>query len=66
MTSLPLFQDIFISRRARVASFADIMEIVTMFIKRIIEDSKKVTRIRNHVSKCNPYQINLLISSEKC
>ena len=35
MTSYPLFQVIFISRRSRVAIFADIIKIITMFIKTI-------------------------------
>ena len=39
-----------------VAIFADIIKIVTMFIKTIIKDSIKVKRIRNYVlSKCNLY-----------
>ena len=35
--------------------FADIIKIVTMFIKKITKDSKKVKRIRNYVSKSNLY-----------
>ena len=38
-----------------VAIFADIIKIVTMFIKTIFKDSRKVKRIRNYVSKCNLY-----------
>ena len=38
-----------------VAIFADIIKILTMFIKTIFKDSKKVKRIRNHVSRCNLY-----------
>ena len=37
----------------RIAVFADIIKIITMFIKTIFEDSKKFQRIRNYVSKCN-------------
>ena len=37
-----------ILRRSGVAIFADIIKIVTMFIKAIIKDSKKVKRIRNY------------------
>ena len=38
-----------------VTIFADIIKIVTMFIKTIFKDSRKVKRIRNYVSKCNLY-----------
>ena len=34
---------------------ADIIKIVTMFIKIIFKDSKKVKRIGHYVSKCNLY-----------
>ena len=45
-------QNVFILRRPRVAIFAEIIKIVTMFIKQIFKDSrKKVIRIRNYVSK---------------
>ena len=40
-------------RRPRVAIFADIIKIVTMFIKAIFKNSRKVKRIRNYVSNCN-------------
>ena len=33
--------------------FADIIKIVTMFIKTITKDSRKVKRIRNYESKSN-------------
>ena len=36
-------------RRLRVVIFADIINIVTMLIKTIFKDSKKVKRIRNDV-----------------
>ena len=49
------FKKIFILRRAGVAIFADIIKILTMFIKTILKDSGKVKRIRNYVSKCNIY-----------
>ena len=45
----------FILRRPGVAIFADIIKIVTMFIKTILKDSRKVRRIRNYVSKWNLY-----------
>ena len=57
-------------KRPRVAIFADIIKIITMFIKRIFKDSKNVKRIRNYVSRFNLYLYfliyqNLLISGEK-
>ena len=38
-----------------VAIFADVIKIATMFIKTIIQDSRKVKRIINYVSKSNLY-----------
>ena len=55
MTSKPLFQYTFILRRPREAILADITKIVTMFIKTILNDSKKIKRIRNYVPKWNLY-----------
>ena len=57
-------------RRPGLVAFADIMKIVTMFIKTITKDSKKVERIRKYLSKSNLYVYflisqNLLISGEK-
>ena len=46
---------IFILRRPGVAIFADIVKIMTMFIKNIFKDSRKVKRIRNNALKCNLY-----------
>ena len=37
----------FILRRPGVAIFADIIKVVTMFIKTIFRNSRKVRRIRN-------------------
>ena len=51
MTSYPLFQRSIILKRPSVAIFADIIKIVTIFIKTIFEDSKEFKRIRNYVSK---------------
>ena len=70
MTLWTLFQNIVILRRPGETIFAGIIKIVTMFIKIIFKDSRKVKRIRNYVSKCNLYlyfliQQNLLISGEK-
>ena len=42
MTSLLLFQNTFVLRRPRVGIFADIIKIVTMFVKTIFKNSKKV------------------------
>ena len=46
--------------RARVASFADIIKIVTMFIKAIFRDSKKIKSIRIHVPKYDLYMYFLI------
>ena len=45
MTSHPLFQNTVIFRRPGVAMFADIIKIITRFIKKIFNDSRKVKRI---------------------
>ena len=55
MASLLLFQNTFILRRPGVVIFANIIKIVTMFIKAITKDSRKVKRIRNYLSKSNLY-----------
>ena len=44
----------FILRRPGVAIFAGIIKIVTMFIKTIFKNSRKV-KTRNYVSNCNLY-----------
>ena len=49
------FKNIFILRRPEVAIFVDIIKTVTMFIKTIFIESRKVKRTRNYVSKCNLY-----------
>ena len=49
------FQKIFILRRPGVAIFADIIKILTMFIKTILIDSRKVRAVRKYVSKWNLY-----------
>ena len=46
-----MFQNTLILRRPGVNIFADIVKIVTMFIKIITKDSRKVKRIRNYISK---------------
>ena len=45
MTSQPLFQNTFILRRPRVANFAYIIKIATMFIKTTFKDSKKLNEL---------------------
>ena len=50
----------FILRMPRVAILTDITKIVTMFIRKILEDSKKVKIIRNYVSKWNLYSYFLI------
>ena len=52
---ITFFQNILILRRPGVTIFADIIKIVTIFIKTITQDSKKVKRIINYVSKSNLY-----------
>ena len=55
MTSLILFQNIFILRRPRAANFADIIKKSTMSFKTAFEDLENVKRSRNHALKCNLY-----------
>ena len=52
---ITLFQKTFILRRPGVVVFADIIKIVTMFIKTIFKNSGKVKRIRNYLSNWNIY-----------
>ena len=60
MTLLPLLRNIFILRRPGVANFAEIIKIVTMFIKKFFKDPKEVNRIRNYIPKCNLYLYSLI------
>ena len=48
---ITFFRNIFISRRPSVAIFVDIIKIVTMYIKPIFKNTKKVKQIRNSVPK---------------
>ena len=41
MASKPLFQNTFILKRPRLAIFAEIIKIATMFIKKNLQESKK-------------------------
>ena len=45
---ITLFQTTFVSRKLRVSTLAEIIEIITIFIKKILKDSKKVKRIRSN------------------
>ena len=49
------FQKILILRRPEVAIFAGIIKILTMFIKTVFKDARKVRRIRSQVPKWNLY-----------
>ena len=53
--SLPLFQNTYILRSPKVATFADIIRITTMFIETTFNDSEKVKRIRNYMLKYDRY-----------
>ena len=55
VTSKPLFQNTFILKRPGEAVFADIIKIITRFIKKVFKDSRKIKRIKNYVSKYNLY-----------
>ena len=50
---ITFFQNNLILRRRGGANFAGIIKIVTMFIKTIIQDLRKVKRIISYVSKSN-------------
>ena len=70
MTAQTFFQKLFTFRRLWVAIFVDIIKIVTKFIKAILKDSRKVSRIINFLSEWNLYLYfliyqNLLISCKK-
>ena len=60
MTSKTLFQNTVILRRPGVAIFADIIKIITRFIKKIFKDSRKAKKVRNYVLKINLYQYFLI------
>ena len=70
MTSLTKIMTTYLYFKMKVVIFADISKVATIFIKRILKDSKSVKRIWNCVSKCYLYLYfliwqNLLISGEK-
>ena len=46
MVSQLLFQNTFILRRPRVANFADIIKMTTMFIETTFKDSKKLKALK--------------------
>ena len=45
MTSSSLFQNTFNLRRPRVANFTDIIKMITIFIKTVFKDSKKLKEL---------------------
>ena len=47
MTSKPLFRNTVILRRSRVANFADMIKIASMFIKTTFKDLKKIKELEN-------------------
>ena len=47
-------------KKAWVAISADIIKVVTMFLKTIPKDSRKVGRLRNYLSKWNLYRYFLI------
>ena len=57
---ITFFQQIFILKRPGVAVFADVIKIVTMFIKTILKDSRNFRRNRNYVSKTNLHMYFLI------
>ena len=63
MKSWPLFLKTIILRRPRVANFADIIKVATMFIKTVLEDSKKVKRIKIYVLKLQSTQLAFTCST---
>ena len=60
MTSYPLFQVTFILRRPRVANFAYIIKIATIFIRTTFKDSNKFKVNRNYALKYNLYLFLLM------
>ena len=63
--SQPLFQNTVILRRPGVAIFAEIIKIITRFIKQIFKDSRKAKRIRNYGLKFNLYLYFLILDITK-
>ena len=65
------FQVTFTLRRPRVANFADIIKIATIFIRTTFKDSNKIKRNRNYALKCNLHMYfsikqKLQTSGKKC
>ena len=52
---ITIIQNTLILRRPGVGILADIIKIITTFIKTITKDSRKVKRIRNYLSNSNLY-----------
>ena len=55
ITLKTLFQNVVVLGRSGVGSFADVIKIITIFIKKIFKNSRKIKRNRNYGSKCNLY-----------
>ena len=55
MTSQPLFLNTDILERLKVANFADMKKIATMFIKTIFEDLSTIKIIKEYAITCNFY-----------
>ena len=62
-TSQPLFQNTFILRRPKVAIFADIIKIATMFVKTIFKDSKKLKELEIMCDKMQSISVFLDIAN---
>ena len=52
---ITFIQNTIVLRRPGVVIFADIIKIITSFIKHIFKDSRKAKRIKNYVLKWNRY-----------
>ena len=52
---ITIIQNTLILRRPGVEILADIIKIITTFIKTITKDSRKVKRIKNYLSNSNLY-----------
>ena len=63
MKSKRSFQNTFILKRSRVVIFVDVIKTATVFIKKFFQDSRKVKRIRNNVSKYNLYLYFLILQN---
>ena len=60
MMSQPLFQNTVNLTGPGVTIFAGIIKLVTFFIKKVLEDSRKAKIFKNFVPKCNLYMYFLI------